>query len=122
MSEPSLKLIPKFEQYMQYMIEIIIKLPRTEKFSIRNEYKKSMYETLENILYIEKIDKYKRLYYLNLIDTKINTQRIFLRIMLKNRWIDEHKFKVAMDRIYEIGKILGGLIKYYGKNDKKSIL
>lgn len=122
MSEPSLKLIPKYEAYMQYMIEVIIKLPRTEKFNIGNEYKKSMYETIENILYIEKIDKYKRLYYLNLIDTKINAQRIYLRIMLKNRWIDEHKFKVAMDKIYEIGKMLGGLIKHYGKNDKKSIL
>lgn len=42
--------------------------------------------------------------------------------MYKNRWIDEHKFKVAMDKIYEVGKILGGLIKYYGKNNKKSIL
>lgn len=117
MNENSLKLIPKFEQYMQYVIEIIIKLPRTEKFNIGNEYKKSLYETIENILYIEKIDKYKRTYYLNIIDTKINTQRIYLRIMKKNRWIDEHKFNVAMEKIYEIGKILGGLIKYYGKND-----
>ena len=122
MSENSLKLIPKYEDYMQYMIEIILKLPRTEKFNIGNEYKKSMYETIENILYIEKVDKYKRLYYLNIIDSKINTQRIYLRIMEKNRWIDEKKFKIAMNKIYEIGKILGGLIKTYGKNDKKSIL
>ena len=117
MSEQSLKLIPNFEDYMQYMIEVILKLPRTEKFSIGTDYKKLMYETLENILYIEKIDKYKRLYYLNIIDTKINTQRILLRIMLKNKWIDPKKFKIAMDKIYEVGKILGGLIKYYGKNN-----
>ena len=122
MKQTSLNLIPKYENYMQYIIEIIIKLPRTEKFSIGNEYKKSMYETIENILYIEKIDKYKRLYYLNLIDAKINVQRIYLRIMLKNRWIDEKKFKVAMNKIYEIGKILGGLIRHYGKNNKEPIL
>ena len=122
MKQTSLNLIPKYENYMQYIIEIIIKLPRTEKFSIGNEYKKSMYETIENILYIEKIDKYKRLYYLNLIDAKINVQRIYLRIMLKNRWIDEKKFKVAMNKIYEIGKMLGGLIRLYGKNNKEPIL
>ena len=52
-----LEIIPKLENYVQYMLEIILKLPRTEKFSIGNEYKKSMYETIENILYIEKIDK-----------------------------------------------------------------
>ena len=122
MKQTSLNLIPKYENYMQYIIEIIIKLPRTEKFSIGTEYKKSMYETIENILYIEKIDKYKRLYYLNLIDAKINVQRIYLRIMLKNKWIDEKKFKVAMNKIYEIGKMLGGLIRLYGKNNKEPIL
>ena len=122
MKQTSLNLIPKYENYMQYIIEIIIKLPRTEKFSIGTEYKKSMYETIESILYIEKIDKYKRLYYLNLIDAKINVQRIYLRIMLKNKWIDEKKFKVAMNKIYEIGKILGGLIRHYGKNNKEPIL
>ena len=48
MSESSLKLIPKFEDYLQYMIETILKIPRTEKFSIGNYYKNNMYETLEN--------------------------------------------------------------------------
>ncbi len=51
----------------------------------------------------------------------LNTQRIYLRIMKKNRWIDEHKFKIAMEQIYEIGKILGGIIKYYAKNNSKPI-
>ena len=45
-----LTLIPKSEKYIQYMLEIIMKLPRTEKFSIGNEYKQSMYKMLENIL------------------------------------------------------------------------
>ena len=43
-----LKLIPKCEKYIQYILEILFKLPRTEKFNIGNEYKKVMYETLEN--------------------------------------------------------------------------
>ena len=122
MKENSLQLIPKYERYIQYMLEIILKLPRIEKFNIGNEFKNSMYQTLENILYIEKIDKYQRLYYLNIIDTKLSYQRILLRIMLKNKYIDEKKFRVSMELIYEIGKILGGLIKYYAKNNKKQIL
>ena len=114
-----LTLIPKYEKYMQYIIEVIIKMPRTEKFNIGNEYKTIMYKTLENILYINKIEISKRLYYLNLIDAELSTQRIMLRLMLKNRWMDGNKFKVAMSEIYEIGKILGGLIKQYAKNNKK---
>ena len=114
-----LTLIPKYEKYMQYIIEVITKMPRTEKFNIGNEYKSIMYTTLENILYINKIEISKRLYYLNLIDAELSTQRVMLRLMVQNRWIDEKKFKVSMEMLYEIGKILGGLIKQYAKNNKK---
>ena len=93
----------------------------SEKFNIGNEFKTIMYKMLENILYINKIENTKRLYYLNLIDAELNTQRIMIRIMQKNKWIDEKKYKVSMELLYEIGKILGGLIKHYAKNNKKSI-
>ena len=119
--ENELTLIPKTERYIQYMLDVIIKLPRTEKFSIGTEYKNSMYKMLRNVLYINKIEMEERLYYINLVDAELNTQRIYLRIMKNNRWIDEKKFNVSIDLIYEIGKIVGGLVKYYAKNNKKSI-
>lgn len=117
--EEELRLIPKYEIYMEYILNMLLKIPRTEKYSIGNEYKSSMYQTIENILYIQKIEKSRKLYYLNSIDAKINCQRIFLRIMKNNRWIDEKKYKIAFELLLEIGKILGGLIKYYAKNSKK---
>ena len=76
---------------------------------------------LRNIIYLTKIEKEQCLQKLNNIDAELNTQRIFLRIMKKEKWIDERKFKIAMEQIYEIGKILGGLIKYYAKNSTKSV-
>ena len=51
-----LTLIPKIEDYIEYVLNIITKLPRTEKFNIGNEYKKSMYEILENSLYMAKLN------------------------------------------------------------------
>jgi len=119
--ENELILIPKSEKYIQYMLEVLVKLPRTEKFSIGTEYKTSMYRMISHIMYLVKIDQEKRLEYINLIDSELNVQRIYLRIMDKNRWIDEKKFKVSMDLIYEIGKIVGGLTKYYAKNNKKQV-
>ena len=112
-----LKLIPAYEQYMEYMIQLLIRLPRTEKFSIGTEFKQVMYSTLEDIMFITKLESHKRLGYLNRIDAKLNTQRIMLRVMKKYVWIDITKFNIAMGKIYEIGKILGGLIKYYAKNN-----
>ena len=117
----SLKLIPKFEIYMEYMLEVIlIQLPRTEKFSIGTEYKTIMYETFRNILYVDKIEKNQKLLYLNKIDADLNTQRILLRIMKKMHWINEKRFDYVMNNlIREIGMILGGLIKYYAQNAQK---
>lgn len=115
-------IIPKYEKYMQYMIDVIFKMPRIEKFNIGNEFKTIMYKTLENILYINKIEISKRMYYLNLIDAELSVQRILLRLMQKNKWMDEKKFRISMEMLYEIGKILGGLIKQYAKNNKKWIL
>lgn len=117
--ENKLQLIPKAEKYIEYMLQVIFKLPRIEKFSIGTEYKTSMYEMLKNIMYLNKIEKEKYLEKLNNIDAELNTQRIYLRIMKKEKWIDEKKFKISMEQIYEIGKILGGVIRYYAKNNKK---
>lgn len=120
-NESKLILIPKTEKYIEYILQVIIKLPRTEKFNIGTEYKTSMYKMLEKIMLFNKIEKAKALKILNQIDALLNTQRIYLRIMKNNRWIDEKKFKIAMEQIYEIGKILGGLLKYYAKDNKKPV-
>ncbi len=49
-----LALIPKYIKYMEYMLEIILlRLPRTEKYSIGTEYKTIMYDTFRDILFSE---------------------------------------------------------------------
>ena len=113
--ENELTLIPKTERYIEYILTIIFKIPRVEKYSIGTEYKTSLYKMLEDIMYLNKVNA-NRLQLLNKIDAQLSVQRIFLRIMFKNSWIDQKKFDYAMSLIYEIGKILGGLTKYYGKN------
>ena len=47
-------------------------------FNIGNEFKIVMYKSLENILYINKVEISERLYYLNLIDAELGTQRVML--------------------------------------------
>lgn len=116
-------LIPKIEDYIEYMLNVMVKLPRIEKFSIGTEYKTSMYKMLNNVLYVYKTNKntfnymQEQLKTINNIDSEMNCQRIYLRIMNKQKWIDTKKFDIAMNKIYEIGKIIGGLAKYYAKNN-----
>lgn len=109
--ENELTLIPKAERYIEYMLEVILKIPRTEKFSIGTEVKTSMYEMMKNILLASKIDKNKRLSIYNIVDSNIYYQRICIRIMYNQKWIDEKKYKHSNELLAEIGKILGELIK-----------
>jgi len=121
MENNGLSIIPKAERYIQYMLDTIIKLPRTEKFSIGTEYKTSMYKMMEEIIYLSKVSIESRYDYTVKIDALVQIQRIYLRLMKNNKWIDERKFKIALELLGEIGKINGGLIKFYAKNYKKSI-
>lgn len=104
-----LSLIPKIEDYIEYVIVMLIKIPRTEKFSIGTETKVSMYKMINNVLHLYKLNKNyngkQELELLNNIDAELNCQRIFLRIMWRQHWIDTKKFEVTMSQIYEIGKI-----------------
>ena len=114
-------LIPKTEAYIDYMLSTIVKLPRTERYNIGNEYKLSMYKMLEKIMYLNKINrkihKEKCFEIVNYIDVELNCQRIYLRIMKNQNWIDSKKFDIAIKKIYEIGNIIGGLSKIYAKDN-----
>lgn len=57
-----LELIPKIERYVQYMLDVLLKLPRTEKFNIGNEYKTSMYKLIGNSMYLNKINVCKYIF------------------------------------------------------------
>lgn len=114
MEKNQLIIIPKIEKYIEYMLTILLKLPRTEKFSIGTEIKSSMYEILKNILFASKIDKKRRIEFYNIVDSHIYYQRICIRIMYNNKWIDMKKYKYSNELLDEIGKMLGGLIKSLG--------
>lgn len=114
-----LSLIPKATNYIKYMLNIIFKIPRTEKYNIGNEYKDVMYKMLEDVLMLSKVSSDEKLKYINRIDARLNLQRIFLRIMNENKWIDEKKFRYSIELIDELGRIVGGLLKSYAKNNTK---
>ena len=87
------------------MLDLILKLPRTEKFNIGTEYKTSMYQMMEEVIYVSKLPLEERYTHVIKIDVLVQLQRIYLRLMKNNKWIDERKFKIAIEQLGEIGKI-----------------
>jgi len=106
-----LKIIPKYEDYAKYEIDMIIKIPKVAKYMIGNSYINNVVETLKNIYLIQKISFEKRLDIINEIDAYFSYQRSMLRVMYKEKFIDEKKFNVSMRYLKELGLMLGGYIK-----------
>ena len=63
---------------------------------------------LTNIVGLSKTEESKKIYCLNIVDTELNLQRIYLRIMYKNGWINDKKLNTCMEQItkkHKNGKI-----------------
>ena len=109
-SSGNLILIPKLEDYVRYIFQILVKIPRVEKFNIGSELKTSSLKMLENAHFLNKNRK-NGYTYLNNIDALISYNKSMLRILNEEKSITKSNFTTSIDKLSEIGKIVGGLIK-----------
>lgn len=109
-SSGNLNLIPKLEDYVRYTFQILVKIPRVEKFNIGSELKTSSLKMLENAHFLNKNRK-NGYTYLNNIDALISYNKSMLRILNEEKSITKSNFTTSIDKLSEIGKIVGGLIK-----------
>ena len=109
-SSGNLILIPKLEDYVRYTFQILVKIPRVEKFNIGSELKTSSLKMLENAHFLNKNRK-NGYTYLNNIDALISYNKSVLRILNEEKSITKSNFTTSIDKLSEIGKIVGGLIK-----------
>lgn len=113
-SSGNLILIPKLEDYVRYTFQILVKIPRVEKFNIGSELKTSSLKMLENAHFLNKNRK-NGYTYLNNIDALISYNKSMLRILNEEKSITKSNFTTSIDKLSEIGKIVGGLIKSNSK-------
>ncbi len=109
-SSGTLILIPKIEDYIKYTFQILIKIPRIEKFNIGSEIKTSTLKMLEYAHLINK-DRKDAYTYLNKIDALISYNRSMLRILDEEKSISHKNFTTCITKLAELGRIIGGLIK-----------
>ena len=127
-SSGNLILIPKLEDYVRYTFQILVKIPRVEKFNIGSELKTSSLKMLENAHFLNKNRKngcpalvhsiidcgvylcYHKTYKINWF-ILISYNRSMMRILNEEKSITKSNFTTSIDKLSEIGKIVGGLIK-----------
>ena len=118
-SSGRLILIPKTEDYIKYVFQLLVKIPRVEKFNIGSEIKVSVLKMLEYAHFINKDRKYAY-EYLNKIDALISYNRSMLRILDEEKSISHKNFEVCINKLAELGRITGGLIKANNSINKRT--
>lgn len=106
----TLILIPKTEEYVKYVFQILIKIPRIEKFNIGSEIKTSALQMLEYAHFINK-DRKDAYTYLNKIDALISYNRSMIRILNDEKSISSKNYETAINKLAELGRIIGGWLK-----------
>ena len=106
----TLILIPKTEEYVKYVFQILIKIPRIEKFNIGSEIKTSALQMLEYAHFINK-DRKDAYTYLNKIDALISYNRSMIRILNDEKSISSKNYETSINKLAELGIIIGGLLK-----------
>ena len=106
----TLILIPKIEEYITYTFQVLVKIPRVEKFNIGSEIKTASLRMLEYAHFVNK-DRQNSFSYLNKIDALISYNRSMIRILDIEKSISHKQFEICISKLAELGKIIGGLIK-----------
>lgn len=109
-SSGTLILIPKIEDYIKYTYQVLVKIPRVEKFNIGSEIKTSSLRMLEYAHYLNK-DRQNAYSYLNKIDALISYNRSMVRILNDEKSITKKNYETCISKLAEIGRMVGGLIK-----------
>lgn len=107
-----LDIIKKYLDLIYYTNNLCIKYPKSEKFALATDTKRSLYEGMRNLLYAKKEFYPKnKLNYLNNLDVELNLQKVFIRLAYKYKYISLKNYETWSNLITEICNMLGGWIK-----------
>ena len=108
MSE-ELHLEQKILDMMEYGYTAMRQYPKSEKFALVTDMKKSMDVLLSRCIEAEK--KYYKKNTLQEMDVELAKLKLYIRLSMNLKFLPFHKYEVWEGYLVEIGKMLGGWLK-----------
>jgi hypothetical protein len=109
--EEEMIIIKKYQEMMLYVYNLLKKYPNSEKFALASETKKCLFEAFELLLWAKKqYSKNTRLKYLSEVDIKLSCLKIYVRLAVKNEYINARNYRAWSYKITNISNMLGGWI------------
>lgn len=105
----NLKIKQKTEDMIKYGYIALRQFPKSEKFSLAQDIKKTMFAMLETIIRANRNrDKREALY---AIDTELEILRTQVRLAMELQFLPFAKYEIWGGHLAEIGRMIGGWMK-----------
>lgn len=89
---------------------VLKKYPKSEKFALCQEIKQAFYRVIRNTMLANNI-KRDKIYYLQQVDADLKLLLVLFSISREQKYITEKKCLQLQERVAELGRITGGLMK-----------
>ena len=108
----SLVIYKQYVELVYYTITILLKYPKSERFSLAQDIKNVTYDGLKDIIYAQKeFDKKKRLAYLNKLDANLKIIKVLVRVSHKKKYINSNNYRAWSKKITNISNLNFGWIR-----------
>jgi len=94
-----------------WLFPIIDKWPKFEKFALATQTKNCVHDMVKCTIRAQKSQK--KVVWLYEADIQLQTLRHFLRHAHSRRYLSNRRLYLVTEKLEEVGRILGGLIKHF---------
>lgn len=112
--EEEFKTLEKLSDMIEYAYPLLAQFPKSEKFTLAADIKHIMLDALRYCVKVGKKKSKKTALYD--LDVEIATLKRFIRLSYNLKFISMHQYKVWSEKVTEIGKMIGGMIKAENQN------
>ena len=111
-----LKIKQKFEDIIKYLYIALRQFPKSEKFTLAADIKRSAFKILELIIRCNMAKDKRKI--LKSIDVELEILRSLTRLSKELNFLPFNKYENISKNLVEFGRMLGGWIKYNNKRDR----
>lgn len=102
----------KMINLIYYSKNLLLKYPKSEKYDLCVDIKRTEFVILKNILYAWKeFDNNKKRVYLRQVDVDLMVLKALIRLSHMSKYITDKNLMVWSEKIEEIGRLIGAWLK-----------
>ena len=110
MGQPGLKILEKAEDMAEYAYIALRNYPKSEKYTLAADTRRSLWRLMALILKANRARN--KMPILVEIDAELDLLRTLIRMGMRLGFLPFKKYKILSEKLAEIGKMLGGWMKY----------